>query len=1390
MIKAFFLLFAVTFLADAAPVSLFDGKSLDGWEIRKGEERWWRVEDGMITGGSLTEAIPFNTFLSSAGRYGDFELKFKIRLIKGDGFMNSGMQVRSERLADNSEMSGYQVDAGPGYWGDLYDESRRNKAIAKAPGVPAKDWEWNEFRVLCEGPRVRTWINGEAAVDYMETDPTIPRDGRIGLQVHGGGKLLVRLKDITINEIAPATGARTPDEERASFTLPPGFTAELVASEAQGVGKPITVAWDRHGRMWTTTALEYPVDANENEAAARELFRRGGKDRVLVFDEPNQPGPQTPRVFADHLAIPLGVLPLKDSVLVQHGSEIRRYRDTDGDGRADGHEVVLEGFGIQDSHLFPHQFERVPGNWIYLAQGAFNASSVRRPDGLPFTNGSISVPFNNCKLARFRNDGSAFEPLTAGPNNIWGIAFARNGETFLQEANDLGYPVAEFAPGTHYPTGFGTKLRDDAPVLPPSTPGQPMGGTGLSGIALADDASTPFAAGHDAASVFYIANPITSKIQIVTANRDAAGHPIYQKGTDFLTSSDPWFRPIATHFGPDGCLYVVDWYNKIISHNEVPRTHPDRDKTRGRIWRIRHQSQPVVPRLDLAALPDDKLVKLLGGANSRVAGQAWQEISDRKATGLIPELKAIVTGTAEPYARRFGALWALEGMQSATPDVLVDLAKSPDPAFRHEAIRIAGESSLPEAEFLTVMTALGEESHFRVRAALANAVRYHSSPTPAVVACAARLGLAPVDGADRSAYDRRFERYLARWAMAVHPDATRGMLAAIDLPVEARLLALRSLPDAEAAPAITPLLPELGRPPIPAELSLLATQMTNPQVMRAYATLLNAPGSREQMLRSMLLLDEEAIFSTQSPLPKQVEKACLDLLREGRTPERLALVARLARKYHSTALSGEVHQWIQLPGLSNAELAEGLLILDKAGDNQSSHFLPYLDHPDEGVRRAALIGFAHADDVGEVIPELAQRWPGMSGAMRSLVVDGLTSSSVGPAAFAKAIANGKFKGFDGTAVEKLISALGTDQADVQEILRTNAGLLRSVLRFSGGEGRMTTNISLKGPFTVEAWVKLPTPIDNEDSLLGRLDGPDFNFWQARFRLYGGPQAGDLIVASRPVAAHQWTHCAITRDVENHLTLYLDGEPDPAAGRDFAGDLTGLNLAESHRGGNTTAEFDEVRIWNVARSGEDIRRDLHTRLSSDSKAPGLSVRISGDSLAGTLEGTARCSPTLDFPRLISAEEAAELDQKFSKFRAWTAQAGDPAKGRESARATCMICHQINGEGTAIGPNLSGAGAMGTESLLRNILTPNAQLESGYYRHDIRFKDSGEVVSGFLVQESPDFITLRQIGSGDRVIRRSAISSHEISRFSLMPEGLLEGFPPQQVADLFAYLQTLR
>lgn len=194
-----------TLAIQAAPVSLFDGKTLEGWE---GEtEKTWRVEDGMIVGGSLSEKVPRNEFLCTKKRYKNFKFHVKVKLEGSEGEINAGIQFRSERIPNHHEVRGFQADlaSNPTYWGSLYDEARRDKMLATTPEEitkkALKPADWNDYDIHCEGNRIRLFINGVQTIEYTETDPKIPDTGIIGLQIHGGGKALVRYKDITIEEL-------------------------------------------------------------------------------------------------------------------------------------------------------------------------------------------------------------------------------------------------------------------------------------------------------------------------------------------------------------------------------------------------------------------------------------------------------------------------------------------------------------------------------------------------------------------------------------------------------------------------------------------------------------------------------------------------------------------------------------------------------------------------------------------------------------------------------------------------------------------------------------------------------------------------------------------------------------------------------------------------------------------------------------------------------------------------------------------------------------------------------------------------------------------------------------------------------------------------------------
>ncbi len=1450
-------------LAHAVPLPLFDGNSLNGWE---GDAKLWRVEDAMLTGGSLTEPVKHNDFLATKKSYSNFDLRLKIK-ITGTGFVNSGVQIRSLRVPGNSEMSGYQVDAGVGWWGKLYDESRRNKVVGEPKDAPAlaasvKPTDWNEYRIRTEGARIQSWINGIPALDYMELDGNIAQDGFIGIQVHGGGKTLVQVKDITIEELPPTAGAptwekvgrpgekkpalkkdtnasnsgpRTPEEERAALKVPEGYEVELVASESDGVGKFVPLAFDQKGRLWTTTAFEYPVDGNENPPAADALYASKAKDKVLVFDTPFAKGPQTPRVFAEGLAIPLGVLPYKDGCYVQHGHDIAFLQDTDGDGKADKRTVVLTGFGVQDSHLFPHQFMRAPGGWIWMAQGAFNYGKVSQPG-----HEKEAQQFDQTRMAKFRPDGSDFTITSNGPCNIWGLVLNGEGEAFIQEANDFGYPVMPFHEYANYPGCSDRQWKSYAPEFP-GTPGIPMGGTGLSGLALTD-AKGPFT--EPWRDVMLVANPITNRINAIKMHHDGPRWRM-EKLPDFIESSDPWFRPVAITIGPDGCLYIVDWYNKIISHNEVPRNHPDRDKTRGRIWRVKAKAMPAFAVPNFTKATGEELLAKLGGDSLAQSHLAWQAIIDRDMKELVPKLRVIVSDAKTAAARRIAALWALEGLRSLSDDLIQPSLTHENRNVRREVIRSYEEAassftaaifpSVVAANILTMAANPDEDPEVRAQivkifgSSLGGAplppppAGKHGSPEwefddnriikPLLLATRPPLSepLAPStkNGKPikvREAYDREFERYLVRMFLEKHPEAVAKFLdsdGAKKLPIEARLLASLALEPKASAARVAALLPQLQRAPGQEEVLRLAQFPGEPGVGDTLKAVLNNPATRTAALESLLAVRTKFDAAKLSPFLADAAATML----ASKDAASIELGVKLASDYKLASAepallaavekgTSEIHDWIKgEPShrtyfVLSPSAMQALKALRDMQSDKADLFerLAILGQQAE-VRDEALAALA-ASRAADAPTRVLALYPKLNPAQRHTALDRLTTSKPGATAVVAALTSGAIAktDLDAATLDRLQAVLGTGDPALNALVDSLGSLFRPVLMLDGSEEAwLETGLSFDGPMTVETWVRLAPKIGNADGILGVPGVVDLNFFDSKFRVYAGTKIADAITSKKPIIADLWTHIAAVRDAEGRWKLYTNGELDNADSKPAPGRLENVRIGWTGATGGMQGALAEYRLWDRARTADEIRRDFDRSLGSE-KPAGLIFQSSNSATWGKHHAGAKVVKSSELPPVMNPDEAAALDAKFAKFRALISKSGDLTRGKQYA-AACMACHLFGTTGGNIGPNLSAVGAMGSESILRNILTPNAAMENGYRIFRVELK-SGDLMDALFVSEDKDAVVIRLPGAEDRRIPRSEIRNTSYQRRSLMPEGLLDGLTPEQASDLFAYLLSLK
>ena len=413
----------------------------------------------------------------------------------------------------------------------------------------------------------------------------------------------------------------TPQEQLAKFHVPPGFEVQLVAAEPD-IQKPMNLNFDAAGRLWMTGSELYPWpakrDANgqpipefqKNWDDAAKQFRVGdqapapkdhGTDTVRVLSEFGPDGrARKIELFADGLNIPTGIQPLPrvagaprasprgavqmnsvayieklraeakgDSAVVYSIPNIWMMTDSDGDGRADVRAPLYEGFGFKDTHGMSSNYLHWIDGWIYGCHGFSNRSEIK--DRL----GKVLV-MESGNTYRFKPDGSKIEYYTHGQTNPFGLTVDPLGNFYSADSHSK--PVYLLLRGGYY-EGIG-KQHDGLGFAPRITEDD-HGSSAIAGIAYYADEKWP----EEFRGNLFNGNPVTRRINRVRLEWNGAT-PKAVRMPDFLTCDDPWFRPVQVKLGPDGALWIADFYNPIIGHYEVPLTDPRRDHQHGRIWRV------------------------------------------------------------------------------------------------------------------------------------------------------------------------------------------------------------------------------------------------------------------------------------------------------------------------------------------------------------------------------------------------------------------------------------------------------------------------------------------------------------------------------------------------------------------------------------------------------------------------------------------------------------------------------------------------------------------------------------------------------------------------------------------------------------------------------------
>ncbi|MFC0019436.1 DUF7133 domain-containing protein [Roseibacillus persicicus] len=654
------------------------------------------------------------------------------------------------------------------------------------------------------------------------------------------------------------TEARTPEEQLAQFTLAEGFVIELVASERNGIINPIDLTFDDAGRLWTQTAEMYPLDPmgdKPNRSIRGQLqdpnspihshpemvrlkrlyqLKDKGTDRIVVIDDPTKPVTGPVRRVAEGLTMPQSILPYKNGVYVAHGSEILFMEDADNDGIFEKSQSVLTGFSYIDCHTMSHLLTRAPGGWINFSHGAMNLGEVTA-----LASGA-KEQINYCKTARFSLDGKRLELVTSGLNNIWGYQLRANGQWYGSEANDLGMSVVPLEPMSGY-LGIGNdKLRPYQPMVPQLHKFR-LGGTGLSSLVFVEDDQGGFPAEWKDRAL--LANPITNTINTVRINREADGAIDAEHLEDLLKCDDDWFRPVNMEFGPDGCLYIADWYNKIVSHNEVPRSDPSRDKTHGRIWRIRHVNQKPVPVPNVLQAADADLLKHLTGPTRWEKRAAWHQIADRQAISLLPDIKKLAANPELSIGSRVSAIWSYESLGEFDREFTEFLLQDEDPNVRREVIRSLASFDLSADLVAQLLAPSLEGPRATLRSQALRTLAEVGKANQSTIALLIKSSKPPLPGkmAMGGTYERQFERYLARVAMENYQDELKAYLKspqAKEHPKTHIIWALQSLDEASFVELFPEFWPTDDAKKMDEEMFVsLSTVVQNPKIEKLVAPL-------------------------------------------------------------------------------------------------------------------------------------------------------------------------------------------------------------------------------------------------------------------------------------------------------------------------------------------------------------------------------------------------------------------------------------------------------------------------------------------------------------------------------------------------------------------------
>ncbi|CAN5488928.1 hypothetical protein BH23VER1_BH23VER1_11190 [soil metagenome] len=760
---------------------------------------------------------------------------------------------------------------------------------------------------------------------------------------------------LTVGTSSPLRADDSPAAELASFRVADGFEVNLFASEADGVVKPIQIRFDPRGRLWVIGSTVYPHIKPDQVA----------DDKILILEDTDGDGVcDKTTVFADGLLIPTGIELVEGGAYVGHGTELLLLKDTDGDDRADERHVVFRGFGTGDSHQNINSFLWGPGGDLWMCQGLHAFSNVETPWGIE--------RLHEAGLWRYRPQRAKLDGFIGGnfsPQNPWGYVFTEWGEPLVMAGNNSEpiYPV---------PILVSRDKPAQLPTIWPQGHGRKVSGADIVGTThFPDDWQGRLISGG------YINNAVWS----LRIHDDGAGFRL-EDAEPLIESTSRSFRPVDTKFGPDGALYLCDWYNPIIGHYQASFRHPDRDRSHGRIWRVTAKNRPPTERPTLASMGNGELVGQLASPDRWTRQFAKRALADRPAAEVVEALDQWINAGERSEHSLVEALGVYRIHESPNPDLLATLCAAADPGARAFAASTVGAWAERLDDPLGFLRPLVSDAEPRVRLQAVVAATYVPSPEAMDVAAAASDH--PTDRFLDFALDQAVFALKPHWLPALQ----NGTLGLVDHPPRIAFLvaadgtadvldATRNLAGKDAR--YLAILAEVGAP---SDLDRILA-LTDPQLL-AHLLPIVAETDRLRGVRPTGDLDAQLAPLVSHPDPRVIA-AALHLAGQWRLPG-------FQSSAEAYAGSGEAPAAVRLAAIST---------LGRIGGAPSLGALLFLANDQSAeIRAAAVAALAGLDPTMAAPPAAAVLQQVNTPAETESIIAAFLARSDGPAALAEELA--------------------------------------------------------------------------------------------------------------------------------------------------------------------------------------------------------------------------------------------------------------------------------------------------------------------------------------------------------------------------------------------------